>query len=113
MKGQGTESRKSMNKNKESTMKCKGVSLLLCLAFAVSACAQASSKHILGETVSQFAAKIGVDMDPCRKRKLQTWTCKSLIAAEHGFRLEVEKEGEWSAVLDGGKLVSYDDNLKK
>ena len=113
MRGQGRESCKSMNKNKESTMKRKGVSLFLCLAFAVSACAQAPSKHIIGETVSQFAAKVGVDLDSCRRRKLETWTCKSLISAEHGFRVTLEKEGEWFAVLDGGKLVSYDDNLKK
>ena len=102
-----------MKKNKKSTMKRNGVLLFLCFEFAVSAYAQAPSKHVIGETVSQFAAKVGVDMDACHKLKLHTWTCKSFISAQHGFRVTIEKEGEWSAVLDGGKLVFYDDNLKK
>jgi hypothetical protein len=84
------------------------------LAFAVSAYANISSKHFIGETVAQFASKVGVDMNACHKKlKLHAWTCTVLISAEQGYRVTIEKEGEWSAVLDGGKLVSYNDNLKQ
>jgi hypothetical protein len=99
--------------------------LFLCTAFASSALAQVPSSHVIGETVAQFAAKAGIDMDACRKLKLnaQPWeldrqarklhvfaeTCKGLISAEQGQRLEIGKGGEWSAVLDGGKLVSFKD----
>jgi len=84
------------------------------LAFAVSAYAQVSTKHLIGETVAQFAAKVDVNMNACHKKlKLHTWTCTALIKAEHGYRVTIEKEGEWLAVLDGGKLVSYNDNLKR
>ena len=102
-----------MNKVKKTTLMRKGFLLFFLLAFAVSASAHDSSNHAIGETVAQFAAKVGIDMDACHKLKLHTWTCSSLISAEHGVRLLVEKEGEWSAILDGGKLVSYNDNLKK
>jgi hypothetical protein len=102
-----------MNKSKKSTTKRKGVLLLLCLAFAGSSYGQGSPKHLIGETVAQFAAKVGVDMGACHKQKLHTWTCNALISAEHGHRLKIEKEGEWSAVLDGSKLVFYNDNLTK
>ena len=102
-----------MNKSKKSTVKRNGVLLFLCLAFAVSAYAQVSSKHVIGETVAQFAAKVGVDMNSCHKLKLHTWTCVALKSAEKGHHVEVEKEGEWLAVLEGGNLVSYNDNLKK
>jgi len=103
-----------MHKSKKSTIKRKKILLFLCLAFAVSAYAQVSSKHVLGEAVTQFAAKVGVNMDACRnKQKLHTWTCRAFTNAEKGYRVTIEKEGEWSAVLDGGKLVFYNDNLKR
>jgi hypothetical protein len=103
----------SMNESKKSTIKRKAISLFLCLAFAGSPYAQGSSKHVIGETVAQFAAKVGANMDACHKKlKLHTFTCRALINAEHGYHVTIEKEGEWSAVLDGGKLVFYDDNLK-
>jgi len=102
-----------MNESRKSTIKRKARLLFLWLAFAVSAYAQGSSKHVVGETVAQFAAKVGVDMNACHKKmKLHTFTCRALNNAEHGYRVTIEKEGEWSAVLDGGKLVFYDDNLK-
>jgi hypothetical protein len=79
----------------------------------------------IGETVAQFAAEVGVDMDACHKLKLTgqprdldrqasklhvfAQTCKGLISAEQGQRLEIGKDGEWEAVLDGGKVVSYND----
>ena len=103
----------SMNKSNKSTTKRNAVLLFLCLAFAVSAYGQDSLKHVIGETVAQFAAKEGVDISACHKLKLHTWTCNALISAEHGHRLKIGKEGEWSAGLDGGKLVFYNDNLKK
>ena len=103
-----------MNENKKSTIKGKTILLFLCLAFVISADAQVSSKHVIGETVAQFAAKVGINIDPChKKKKLHTWTCRALINAEKGYRVTIEKEGEWSAVLDGGKLVSYNDNQGK
>jgi hypothetical protein len=102
-----------MNDIKKSISKPRGILLFLCLASAVSGYAHISSKHVIGETVAQFAVKAGVDMNACHKLKLHTWTCKALISAEHGDRVEIEKEDEWSAVLDEGKLVSYNDNLKK
>jgi len=87
---------------------------LLFLLFACTAAAAARSplKHVIGENVAQFAEKEGIDLKACRARKLHTWTCKALISAEQGNRVTVGKDGEWSAVLDGGKLISYDDNLK-
>ena len=94
-------------------MKRKAFLMFFCLTFAVSGHAQDSSKHVIGETVEQFAAKVGIDLSACHKLKSKTWSCKSLMLAEQGFRLEVEKEGKWSAVLEGGKLVSFDGNLKK
>ncbi len=103
-----------MNESRKSITKRKGILLLLCLAFAVSAYAQVSSKHVIGETVAQFAAKMGVNMNACHKKsKLHTWICTASIKAEHGYRVTIEKEGQWSAVLDGGKLVSYNENLKR
>ena len=79
--------------------------------------------HAIGESVDDFAAKVGVDMAACHKlnfnarawdldkqaRKLHVFveTCKGLIGAEQGQRLEIGKENEWAAILDGGKLVSY------
>jgi hypothetical protein len=111
---QGKQKSTSMNESRKSTTKRKGILLFLCLAFAVSAYAQVSSKHVIGETVAQFAAKVGVNMNACHKKpKLHTWTCTALIKAEHGYRVTIEKEGEWSAVLDGGKLVFYNDSLKR
>jgi hypothetical protein len=95
-------------------MKHKGIVLFLLSALAGPAYAQVSSKHEIGETVTQFAAKVGVNMNACHKKaKLHSLTCRSLVNAERGYRVTIEKEGEWSAVLDGGKLVSYHDNLKK
>jgi hypothetical protein len=103
-----------MNESRKSTIKRKAILLFLCLAFAVSAYAQGSSKPVIGETVAQFAAKVGVDMNACHKKmKLHTFICRALINAEHGYRVTIEKEGEWSAALDGGKLVFYNDNLKR
>jgi hypothetical protein len=114
VEGQGKQESNSMNESKKSTIKRNETLLLLCLAFGASAYAQGSSKHVIGETVAQFAAIVGVDMNACHKKlKLHTWTCTSLISAEHGYRVTIEKEGEWSAVLDGGKLVSYNVNLKR
>jgi hypothetical protein len=102
-----------MNESKKSIIKRKEILLLLCLAFAVSACAQVSSKHVIGETVAQFANKVGVNMNACHKKlKLRTWTCTALISAEQGRHVKVEKEGEWLAVLEGGKLVFYNEALK-
>jgi hypothetical protein len=113
VEGKGKQESNSMNESKISTRKRTGILLFLCLAFAVSAYANISSKHFIGETVAQFAAKVGVGMNACHKKlKLHTWTCTALISAEQGYRVTIEKEGEWSAVLDGGKLVSYNDNLK-
>lgn len=79
----------------------------------------------VGEPVPQFAAELGVDMDACHKLKLnaQPWdlnkqanklhvspqTCKGLIAAEQGQHIEIGRQNEWAAVLDGGKVVSYND----
>jgi hypothetical protein len=103
-----------MNESWKSTVKRNGILLFLCLALGVSAYADNSSKHVIGETVAQFAAKVGVNMNAChKKQKLHTWTCRALVNAEHGYLVTIEKEGEWSAVLDGGKLVSYNDSLKK
>ena len=103
-----------MNESRNSNAKCNEIFLFLCLALAVSAYAQDSSKHEIGETVAQFAAKVGVDMNTCHKKtKLHTWKCRALVNAERGYRVTFEKKGEWSAVLDGGKLVSYNDNPKK
>jgi hypothetical protein len=81
--------------------------------------------HVIGESVNDFAAKVGVDMVVCRElnfsakprdldkqaKKLHVFadTCRGLINAEQGRRLEIGKENEWSAILDGGKLVSYND----
>jgi hypothetical protein len=114
VEGQGKQESNSMNESEKSTIKRKAILLFLCLAFAVSAYAQVSSKHVIGETATQFAAKVGVNMDACRKtQKLHTWTCHAFIKAEKGYRVTIEKEGEWSAVLDGGKLVFYNDNLKR
>jgi len=106
-------------------MKSEFTLLIFYFAFAVSARAQVPANHIIGETVAQFAAELGVDMDACHKLKFnaQPWdldrqakklhvfaeTCKGLISAEQGKRLQMGKDGVWSAVLDGGKLVSYDD----
>jgi hypothetical protein len=103
-----------MNESWKSTVKRNQMLLFLCLALAVSAYPQDSSKHEIGETVAQFAAKVGVDMNTCHKKaKLHTWKCRALVNAERGYRVTFEKKGEWSAVLDGGKLVSYNDNPKK
>jgi len=103
-----------MNQSWKPTVSRNQMLLLLWLALAVSAYAQVSSKHEIGETVAQFAAKEGVDMNACHKKsKLLTWKCRALVNAEHGYRVTFEKEGEWSAVLEGGKLVSYNDNPKK
>ena len=102
-----------MNDSKKSTLNRKGILLFLCLAFATSADAQISSKHVIGENVAQFAAKLGLDINNCHKLKLHTWTCTALISAEQGHRVKIGKEGEWSAVLEGGKLVSYNENPKK
>jgi hypothetical protein len=111
---QGKKGSNSMNESWKSTVKRNQMLLFLCLALAVSAHAQVSSKHEIGETVAQFAGKVGVNMNACHKKaKLHTWTCTALVSAEHGYRVTIEKEREWSAVLDGGKLVSYNDNLKK
>jgi hypothetical protein len=81
--------------------------------------------HTLGESVDEFAAKIGVNIGACRQldfsaaprdlekqaKKLQVFaeTCKGLLGAEQGQRLEIGKPQEWSAVLDYGKLVSFYD----
>jgi hypothetical protein len=114
VEGQGEKGPNSMNEIWKSTVKRNEILLFLCLASAVSAYAQLSSKHEIGETVAQFAAKVGVNMNTCHKKaKLHTLTCRALVNAEHGYRVTIEKEGEWSAVLKGGKLVSYHDNLKK
>jgi hypothetical protein len=113
VEGQGEKGSNSMNESWKSTVKRNEILLFLCLASAVSAYAQVSSKHEIGETVAQFAAKVGVNMNACHKKtKLHTWTCTALVNAEHGYRVTIEKEGEWSAVLDGGKLVSYNGKLK-
>jgi hypothetical protein len=98
-----------MNESKKSTVKRELISLFLLSAFAASTYAQVSSKHVIGENVTEFASKVGVDMDACRKQKLHTWTCTALISAQEGRRVKVAKKGDWSAVLDGGKLVSYND----
>jgi hypothetical protein len=106
-------------------MKRTSTLLIASLGFALSARAQVPANHVIGETVAQFALELGVDMDACHKLKFnaQPWdldrqakklhvfaeTCKGLISAERGQRLEIGKDGVWSAVLDGGKLVSYDD----
>lgn len=114
MEGQGEKGSNSMKESWKSTTKRNGTLLFLCLTLGVSAYAQVSSKHEIGETVAQFAAKVGVNMNTCHKKaKLHTWRCTALVNAEHGYRVTFEKQGEWSAVLDGGKLVSYHDNLKK
>lgn len=114
VEGQGVKGSNSMNESWKSTVKRNEILLLVCLALAVSAYAQVSSKHEIGETVAQFAAIVGVNMNTCHKiAKLHTLTCRALVNAEHGYRVTIEKEGEWSAVLDGGKLVSYNDNHKK
>jgi hypothetical protein len=95
-------------------MRHKGILLFLLSALAGPAYAQVSSMHEIGETVTQFAAKVGVNMIACHKKaKLHPWACTALVNAERGYRVTIEKEGEWSAVLDGGKLVSYRDILKK
>lgn len=102
-----------MNQSRKSTVKRVATLLSLCLALAVFAYAQVSSKHEIGETVAQFATKVGVKMNACHKKaKLHSLTCTALVNAERGFRVTFEKEGEWSAVLDGGKLVSYSDKIK-
>jgi hypothetical protein len=114
VEGQGEKGSNSVNESWKSTAKRNEILLFLCLTLAVSAYAQASSKHEIGETVAQFAAKVGVNMDACHKKaKLHTLACRALVNAEHGYRVAIQKEGEWSAILDGGKLVSYNDNLKK
>jgi hypothetical protein len=114
VEGQGEKGSNSMNESWKSTVKRNEILLFLCFVLPVSAYAQASSKHEIGETVAQFAAKVGVNMNACHKKaKLHTWRCTALVNAEHGHRVTFEKAGEWSAVLDGGKLVSYNDNLKK
>jgi len=86
--------------------------LFLCFVCTASAQARIPPKHVIGENVAQFAEKEGVDLKACRERKLHTWTCKALISAEQGYRVTIGKDGQWSAVLDGGKLISYDDDLK-
>jgi len=79
--------------------------------------------HVIGESVDDFAAKVGVDMPACHElnfnrrdldkqaRKLHVFadTCRSLIGAEQGRHVEIGKDKEWFAILDGGKLVSYND----
>ena len=86
--------------------------LFLLFACTAAAAARMPLKHVIGENVAQFAEKEGIDLKACRARKLHAWTCKALISAEQGNRVTVGKDGEWSAVLDGGKLISYDDDLK-
>ena len=99
--------------------------VFLCFALSSSAFGQVPTKHMIGESVADFAVEVGVDMDACHKLNLSAsqWdlmkqekklhvsaaTCKGLIAAERGNRVEIGKDGQWSAVLDGGRLVSYYD----
>jgi hypothetical protein len=103
-----------MNESKKSAIERKAILPFLCLAFAASAYGQGSSRPVIGETVAQFAGKVGVNMNACHKKmKLHTFTCRAFLNAEHGYHVTIEKEGEWSAVLHGGKLVFYDDHLKQ
>jgi hypothetical protein len=98
-----------MNKSNKTMMLYRTTMLCVLSAFAVPAYSRGSSKHVIGETVAQFATKVGVDLSACHKRKLHTWTCVALISAERGRHVVFEKEGEWLAVLEDGKLLSYID----
>jgi hypothetical protein len=65
---QGKQVLNSMNESKKPITKRNGELLFLCLALGVSAYAQASSKHAIGEAVAQFAAKAGVNLNACHKK---------------------------------------------